>query len=445
MTEISYSSFTSEDWGQSAAKPANPRSGTSFVSIGIAAALAATVAVVGWHHSSFTNSTWTQIVKQPEAAGIRAPEAPVAAEVAKPEDAPRAARIDWLPDGMNRVAVARSGRVAAPSGAAPLMARLDTHPTGLREARVARSTRLALAEPALPKSLADALHAAAPETAAPDVAPSEVAAPMLASVPTPVPAPETQTEVAALTPTPLVTLPADNVPLPMPAQRPVAALASKPEVAPAARENSTVRAAASTDLPVRGPTPAPRPAAKPATPSQPMSPRYQLAYASPDTVNEGSDDGGGFFGKLFGGGKHSPHNVGAGVAVYSIKDATVYMPGGQKLEAHSGMGQMTDNPHYTKVRMHGPTPPNVYKLTMRERLFHGVEAVRMLPVNRGAMHGRDGMLAHTYMLRGRPGQSNGCVVFKNYAKFLRAFKAGKITKMVVVPTLDDLPRQMASL
>ena len=36
---------------------------------------------------------------------------------------------------------------------------------------------------------------------------------------------------------------------------------------------------------------------------------------------------------------------------------------------------------------------------------------------------RDGMLAHTYML-GPKGESNGCVSFRDYSKFLAAFRRG---------------------
>ena len=50
------------------------------------------------------------------------------------------------------------------------------------------------------------------------------------------------------------------------------------------------------------------------------------------------------------------------------------------------------------------------------------------------MFGRDGMLAHTYML-GPNGQSNGCVSFRNYDKFLQAFLKGEVDRMVVVPKL----------
>ena len=120
------------------------------------------------------------------------------------------------------------------------------------------------------------------------------------------------------------------------------------------------------------------------------------------------------------------------------------MPDGTKLEAHSGIGHRKDNPKYAYVKNLGPTPPNVYKLRMRERRFHGVEAIRMLPHDRAAMKGRDGMLAHTPLLR-RSNGSHGCVAFKHYAKFLKAFKAGKVKTMIVVPSLNDLPTYMAKL
>ena len=64
---------------------------------------------------------------------------------------------------------------------------------------------------------------------------------------------------------------------------------------------------------------------------------------------------------------------------------------------------------------------------------HGVEAIRLTPVDGKNPYGRNGLLAHTEMLRGRPEQSNGCVAFKDYQRFLQAFKRGHITRMVVVP------------
>jgi len=119
-------------------------------------------------------------------------------------------------------------------------------------------------------------------------------------------------------------------------------------------------------------------------------------------------------------------------AIYAIAAHTVYMPNGERLEAHSGLGHRLDDPRFIKVKNLGPTPPNVYTLTLREKLFHGVRAIRLNPLDEDKMFGRDGMLAHTYML-GANGQSNGCVSFKDYRKFLQAFLNGEIDRMVVVP------------
>ena len=131
-------------------------------------------------------------------------------------------------------------------------------------------------------------------------------------------------------------------------------------------------------------------------------------------------------------------------AVYDITNSVVFLPNGQKLEAHSGLYDKMDNPRHIKVRMRGPTPPNVYVLTEREQLFHGVRAIRLNPVDRDKMYGRDGMLAHTYML-GPNGQSNGCVSFKNYDKFLEAFLDGKVDKLVVVADLGNTSWRTAAL
>ncbi|ATU92890.1 DUF2778 domain-containing protein [Phyllobacterium zundukense] len=123
-------------------------------------------------------------------------------------------------------------------------------------------------------------------------------------------------------------------------------------------------------------------------------------------------------------------------AIYSIEAKTVYMPNGEKLEAHSGLGPMLDNPRYVHKKMRGATPPHTYKLTMREKLFHGVEAIRLNPVEPGKIFGRDGLLAHTYML-GPRGDSNGCVSIKDYRRFLAAFKRGEITQLVVVARMPS--------
>jgi len=125
-------------------------------------------------------------------------------------------------------------------------------------------------------------------------------------------------------------------------------------------------------------------------------------------------------------------------AVYDIAARTVYLPNGQKLEAHSGLGDKMDDPRYVNVRMRGPTPPNVYNLTLREEIFHGVRAIRLNPVDDDKMFGRAGMLAHTYML-GANGQSNGCVSFRDYDKFLHAFLKGEVDRLVVVANLGSKP------
>jgi Protein of unknown function (DUF2778) len=121
-------------------------------------------------------------------------------------------------------------------------------------------------------------------------------------------------------------------------------------------------------------------------------------------------------------------------AVYDIEAHVVYLPNGLKLEAHSGLGKGLDDPRYVKERNRGPTPPNVYDLTWREAMFHGVKAIRLNPVDDSKMFGRDGILAHTYML-GPTGASFGCVSFKNYSAFLQAFSHGEIDRLVVVPHL----------
>ena len=119
-----------------------------------------------------------------------------------------------------------------------------------------------------------------------------------------------------------------------------------------------------------------------------------------------------------------------------ISAATVTLPSGEVLEAHSGLGVAQDNPDHVHIRMRGATPPHVYDLSMREALFHGVEAIRLNPVGGSdAIHGRTGLLAHTYML-GPRGDSNGCVSFKDYDAFLRAFKRQQIKRLAVVASLD---------
>ena len=121
-------------------------------------------------------------------------------------------------------------------------------------------------------------------------------------------------------------------------------------------------------------------------------------------------------------------------AVYDIAAHTVYLPDGDRLEAHSGLGKRLDDPRYVSEKNRGPTPPNVYDLVLRSEPFHGVRAIRLNPVGEANMFGRDGMLAHTYML-GPSGQSFGCVSFRDYHAFLQAFLEGEVNRLIVVPHL----------
>lgn len=123
-------------------------------------------------------------------------------------------------------------------------------------------------------------------------------------------------------------------------------------------------------------------------------------------------------------------------AVYDISAKRVYMPDGTRLEAHSGLGSRLDNPASANEKMRGVTPPHVYDLKPREALFHGVAALRLTPVGGdGAIYNRNGLLAHTFML-GPNGDSNGCVSFRDYDKFLQAYRRGEVRRLVVVAKLD---------
>jgi hypothetical protein len=125
-------------------------------------------------------------------------------------------------------------------------------------------------------------------------------------------------------------------------------------------------------------------------------------------------------------------------AIYDIEAHMVYMPNGERLEAHSGLGVRMDDPRYADEKGKGATPPNVYDLTLRGGRFHGVQAIRLNPVDDGEMYGRNGILVHTYML-GHSGQSFGCVSIRDYQKFLQAFLHGEVNRLVVVPHYESRP------
>lgn len=162
-----------------------------------------------------------------------------------------------------------------------------------------------------------------------------------------------------------------------------------------------------------------------------------VAYAKPERslfgdLFKGKTDQGGWPGK------------GTKVAIYDVSNATVYLPDGTKLRAHSGIGNMRDNPRYEHVKMRGPTPAGIYRLSMREKRFYGVEAIRMTSVDGRDPKNRTGLLTHTNLLRNQTG-SHGCIAFQNYQPFLRAFKRGHITMIVVVPELPSSRTQLAAL
>jgi hypothetical protein len=148
----------------------------------------------------------------------------------------------------------------------------------------------------------------------------------------------------------------------------------------------------------------------------------KLAYAA-------TDDGGLGVGQIAAGGTDR------WTAIYDISAHTVYMPDGTQLEAHSGLGSLLDDPSHVDEKMHGATPPNVYDLELREELFHGVRALRLIPQDEGKVFGRAGLLAHSFML-GPNGDSNGCVSIRNYDAFLQAYVDHKVKRLAVVTSLQ---------
>jgi hypothetical protein len=155
----------------------------------------------------------------------------------------------------------------------------------------------------------------------------------------------------------------------------------------------------------------------------------------------------GIFDKLFGDPDRAAKAVLAAnpnAALYDIAKRAVYLPGGEKLEAHSGYGQYMDDLESMHRKDVGVTPPNVYAVSFREKPFHGVRALRMKPVGNGNMYNRDGILAHSYLL-GEAGGSNGCISVRDYDKFLQAYEEGKFNQIIVLRSADEPgPAQVAS-
>lgn len=199
----------------------------------------------------------------------------------------------------------------------------------------------------------------------------------------------------------------------------------------ASRRGGTARTAGTEEVVLAAPDKGERPAKRPA-PGRP-APQVTLASLSPlagaakkrlPAADISTDS--------------PPSDDDSHTAIYDITAHTVYLPDGRRLEAHSGLGDYMDNVRFVSAKGRGVTPPNVYDLALREQIFHGVRAIRLIPVDDGKMFGRDGMLAHSYML-GPNGQSNGCVSFKDYPAFLDAFLKGEVDRLVVVEHLAAAP------
>jgi hypothetical protein len=291
------------------------------------------------------------------------------------------------------------------------------------------------------EAFADLASGSAPAVAAPTVVASAstltfedrfAASAPQGVAPQPVEAPQPQRQVAALPPANHPA--AETAPAP---DRQVAALTPTPAPRPA--EAKPAKAGASVHDMARRAKAIVMAAAPPEKPTlferlfgKLQSSGASLAYASADADSTSSL------------GSASPNIAQSGTvplydrqtAVYDISAHMVYLPDGTKLEAHSGLGSELDDPRSAKIRMRGVTPPHLYDLKPREALFHGVAALRLNPVGgEEAIYGRAGLLAHTYML-GPNGDSNGCVSFKDYEAFLRAYRSGEVKRLAVVAKLD---------
>jgi hypothetical protein len=170
-------------------------------------------------------------------------------------------------------------------------------------------------------------------------------------------------------------------------------------------------------------------------PSRSLGPA--LAYAAPDTTTlatPAAPPKTSIF-SIFSPQPTRPAGYDEHTAVYDISARALYLPDGTKIEAHSGLGEYMDDPNHVNEHLRGATPPDLYDLQPRESLFHGVAAIRLVPVGgEEAVYGRAGLLAHPFMM-GDNGDSNGCVSIKDYDAFLKAFQDGKVTRLAVVAKL----------
>ena len=299
---------------------------------------------------------------------------------------------------------------------------------------------------------------ASPQIASPQVADASPRPPATSATPVNIPLPPVRTVpvvVASVVPPLVHEVPAFEADVPLPPVRAVPVVVAS--VAPAPVRDLPVPAVvAEVPLP---PLPPSRPAIEP--PAIPRAPRVAAAHTAPEAIAADfappARDNRNFVQKLLNLPAQTsgpvlayarpdedgignvpnyarpaiPPMADARTAIYDISAHTVYLPDGEQLEAHSGLGSRIDDPGHVSEKDRGATPPHVYDLQLREQLFHGVRALRLNPVGGGSMYGRVGLLAHTFMLGGS-GQSNGCVSFRDYQKFLQAYLRGNVTRLVVV-------------
>ncbi len=290
------------------------------------------------------------------------------------------------------------------------------------------------------------LPASAPEAAPyPPMPPAATAAPSVAvALPEAIPLPPIRDvpQIDDIVPLPPARPSEFAEPLPNPAvpERRVALPSPGPAAAPA-DERNVFQKLLGLGQP-SGSVVASRPPAQPVQPArpgvwptpQPPAAAATTVVARPPAAGEGRGGFGGLFSAFSSSASMSRLGYDRQTAVYVISAHAVYLPDGSRLEAHSGLGDRLDDVRYVHERARGPTPPHLYELTMREALFHGVQAIRLNPVGEGGVYGRAGLLAHPYML-GPNGESNGCVSFKDYNAFLRAYQNGEVNKLAVVTRL----------
>jgi Protein of unknown function (DUF2778) len=450
---MSYAIDTFGDISSFVVVPPPPRRNFRFVALGLIALGCGTLAI-GLVAAAMA-ATWLALQSFGSAPDIRA-NAPVATKsvaLTKPPPAAADVLLDVTPPPTTAPNTMAPLPAAAPSIVPP--------PVAPRMASLSPSMAMPwdAPMPSVAPKLASAPLGATPSSSvpppiavAPEIAPLPPVVPRMASLspdaatPLVAPVPPVAAKLAwaplGATPSSSVSPPtskAESLPpdaitpdaVPLPPRRPAGFTQSLPAPpAEAARATAAELSPLERDHDVARPAPG-ETTVQPTVASEPSA----AAPAQPDNRS--------IFQRIFGA-FSQPSGPGAGTAVYDIAAHTVYMPNGEKLEAHSGLGSNLDDPRSISQKNRGVIPPQTYALQPREQLFHGVAALRLNPVGDGDMYGRVGMLAHSYML-GPRGDSNGCVSFKDYDKFLAAYQRGEISRLIVVTHGGAAPSSVASL